>query len=886
MENKQYIKVFRNGNTLVEIYKNNTNEKIYKKHKNFECEFFVPGNTGSTFKDLVDKIPLQRIKCDGFFDFKTKKENYNGIKTTHGSIQPEKQFMYREYYKKPLVSEIETCFFDIETGFDGASLDEENNLVYGSGFPKPERAEAPITSIACYSSTRKRYVVFSLKNLDTITEPLIHNAKLIVSDTEEQMLELFFSLMKKWDVDVLIGWNTNGFDFPFIVNRMVRLGMDINMIDHMNLVRENKLTKVLYPRSYYWLDYMDIYKTFTYVPRESYSLQAIAEAEIGGSKIQYHDDGNLQEIYNNNYRTFLNYNIQDVALLVELDAKTNLSSLAYNMSYLYNVNFDEVLGTTGPWTQLLFCETRSKDLILPDKRESEEMGFEGGHVFCNPGYYEWVVSFDFASLYPSLIRAYNFCPSTYIREKDLPTELKSIRSELKISDTYEGIEAQLNFSTEQKERLSNLLKKYEVSMSPSGHFFSIKEQGIFPYLMEKIYKERKAAKKLMTQAEIKLKELITGGVCSEEQRMMKERYEKDITVYNNKQMSLKICLNSAYGAFSSSYFLLSRKAIGESITSGGRLADRKAGCEVDKVLTEKFDYSKTNYKSSVVCQDTDSCYFGISPIIEKNCSKTDDLEKVTYINTKIVPVIEKVIKNKALSDISETYNLLDRTVLDMEHEVIAKYGIYVGKKNYILSLVYKEGVTYPEGKEKVVGLQIKKTNLPAFVRKKMKEFTKIMFEKDEPKFQKEFAKFKKEFMDLPVSDISFPKGLNLETDKDRGGCTPLGNGRFRYTLKSVGCPAHVKAALRYNEYITKNNLLGKYNIIEGGTKIKFVYLQNDESMGFPNDRQHQTFIEDNNFSDLVDYKKMFEGIVVKPLEPLVLCLGWSFEKRFKITDFM
>lgn len=883
---KQFIKVFRNMNTLHEIFRTESGEKIYKKHTDFECEFFVPSNTKTEYSDLIDKTPLQRIKCNGFKDFKDKKENYDGLKTTFGSIQPENQFRFREYYNKPLVADIETVFFDIETGFNNSSLDEDNNLVFGAGFPKPDQANAPITCIGCYSSTRKRYVVFSLKELteQEKQEPLLYNAKLLVCDSEVQMIEMFFGLMKKWDVDVLMGWNTNGFDFPFIVNRMAKLGMDLSIIDHQGLIQEDRYQKVMYPKSYYWLDYMDIYKNFTYVPRESYSLQAIAEAELGSSKVVYHDEGNLQEIYNNKYKLHTDYNIQDVALLVQLDEKIGLSSLAYNMAYLYCINFDEVLGTTGPWTQLLFCETRTKNLILPDKREKEEMGFEGGYVFCNPGYYEWIVSFDFASLYPSLIRAFNYCPSTYIREKDLPVELKMIRSELNIKDTFEGIQEQLDFTAEQKLKLSSLLQKYNVSMSPSGHFFRTEEQGIFPYLMEKIYKERKAAKKLMTQSEIKLKELEKEkGVDFLEQ---KEKLEKEISTYNNKQMSLKICLNSAYGAFSSSYFLLSRKAIGESITSGGRLADKKASYEVDKVLTEKFDYSKTPYKSSIIANDTDSAYLSLSPIVEKNCEGMSDLEKVSYINTKIVPSIEKIIKSKALADISSTYNLLDREVLDMEQEVVANCGIYVGKKNYILNLMYKEGVTYPEGKEKVTGLQIKKTNLPAFVRKKMKDFTKIMFEKDELKFQKEFSKFKKEFSELPVSDICFPKGINLTTDKNRGGCIEIGHDKYLYTLQSVGCPAHVKAALRYNQYITENNLLGKYNIIEDGAKIKFIYLEGNDSMGFPNDRQHQTFIEDNNFAETIDYKKMFEGIVIKPLEPLVECLGWSFEKKFRITDFM
>lgn len=876
---KQYMKVFRHMNTLHEIYRVQDGSKVYKKHADFDCEFFIPSKSETIFTDLIDKQYLEQIKCESFKDFKEKKEMYNGLRTTYGSIKPENQFRRKEYYKKEIFTEPRTCFFDIETGFSGSYMDADNNLVPGSGFPKPEHANAPILSISlCYND---KYVVLSLKEFK---EKLIKDAKYYQCESEEDMLETFFKLLKHWDIDTLAGWNTNNFDYPFIINRMKKFEMDLKQIDHIGLIEEDKHLGIHRPKSLYWMDYMDLYKKFTFVPRESYSLQAIAEAELGEGKVEYHDSGDLQEIYNDSFKLFLDYNIKDTALMVDLDKKISLMALAYQMAYMYNVNFDEILGTTSPWTQLLYCETRSTNIILPDRQESEAMGFEGGYVYCKPGYYDWIVSFDFASLYPSLIRAYNICPSSYIKEKNIPEELLELRRKLKISDTTEGIQVQLDWSKETKEEVSRLLKKYNVSMSPTGHFFSIEKQGVFPYLMESVYTQRKAAKKLMTAAEKEL-EIVKTELKKQktpELELKKEKLAKDISTYNNQQMALKIAINSAYGAMSSEYFLLSKKAIGESITSTGRLADRKAAYEVDKVLTSKFDYNEEG--STVACMDTDSAYFDIGPVVKKYCENIDEKDIPSYITDKIVPIITTVIKKNALKDLSETYNMLDRNVLDMEHEVTGK-AIFTAKKNYVIDMKYKEGVYYPDGKFKITGLQIKKTNIPAFVREKMKDFLKILFSGDETKFHKEFAKFKTEFMSLPVSDISFPKGVNFDTDSNRKGNVDGPNGRYYYTLQSVGLPVNVRAALVYNEYITKKCLTGKYNIIENGSKIKFVYLKNDGVIGYPNDRHHEKFVEENDFVKDIDYEKMFEGIVVKPLDPLVNALGWNYKRTNKLSDF-
>lgn len=306
---------------------------------------------------------------------------------------------------------------------------------------------------------------------------------------------------------------------------------------------------------------------------------------------------------------------------------------------------------------------------------------------------------------------------------------------------------------------------------------------------------------------------------------------------------------------------------------------------MDQELSKKYEYDREPGTHG----DTDSCYVYLKPIIDKSGLK-DTQEILEYVDKKVVPILEKIIKTKVLDDISYSRNLYNPSVMDMEREVIADNGIVVGKKNYALNVLDSEGIRYPKGKKKIVGLNIKKTNLPAFVRKKMLEFLDLLFAKSESNFQKEFKSFKNEFNALPISDISFPKGVSLYTDKNRPGIKKISETKFLYTLETSGCPIHVRASLVYNNYITQKNLISKYNIIEDGNKMKYVYLKlpnifNSEVVGFPNDIQHQTFIEDNDIEKYVDYKKMFEGIVIKPLDPLISALDWNFEKKIKLTDF-
>lgn len=872
---RQYIKVFRHFNTLYDIYRDEFGTKHVIKTSDVPCELFIQSKSETEYTDLIDGNYLSRIPCSGFSEYKNTVEKYKDVSSLYGTQKPEDQYRRYTYFGRETFMTPKIVYFDIETAFNGSYLNSDMNIVSGEGgFPKPEQANAPITSIGAYFDGK--HVVLGLKEMK---EELTYNAKYHKCDDEIDLIETFFKLIKHWNPDILAGWNTNGFDFPFIVNRMKRLEIDLTMIDTMGLIEDDRYMKIAVPKSYYWVDMLDFYKKFVFTPRESYSLQAIGTAELGEGKVEYHEDGDLEQLYNNNFKKFLDYNIKDVQLLVDIDKKVNLLPLACEMAYLYNINLDAVVGTTGPWAQLIYCETRKNNVIIPEKKSSPEIDIEGGFVFTNPGYYEWVVSFDFASLYPSLIRAFNICPSTYIKEKDLSEEMLSIRSRYVNSDTNSGILNQITLTQEQKEEIKDILHRNHCTLSPSGHFFKTDKEGVFPYMMSKIYSERKVAKKKMLAAEKELYE------SKDLPSIEKDRLKALITKFNNEQMALKIAMNSAYGAFANAHFILAMKQIAESITSGGRLYDRSVKYHFDNELAAKFDYPKEPSPFG----DTDSVYVYLEPIVKKS-GLTDKLEILEYIDKKVVPILNKIIKEKVLDDLADYRNIRVPEAMDMEREVIADKGIVVGKKNYTLNVLDSEGTRFEKGKKKIVGLNIKKTNIPEFVRNKMLEFLDLLFAGDEIEFQKEFKLFKESFESTDITEISFPRGVNIITDKQKSGAKKLGDNKYEYTLETVGLPIHVRASLVYNKYITEKNLTGKYNIITNGGKIKFVPLKvpnplMSEVIGYPNDHQHKSFMVNEEILEYVDYSSLFEGVVKAPLKPLLEQLEWNFEKTFKLTDF-
>lgn len=890
---KQYIKVFANRNKIYNIFYED-GVKHTEVIEDSKFEFFIDGN--GDYTELVSGQSLKKISSTNMKEHKAKVEKYKIISNIYGNQKPENQFRRREYKDSDINTPLLIGYFDIETAFNGSTLDENSNIVKGiGGFPKPEQANAPITSITML--VKEQYYVLGMKDIE---RPLDHDAKYLKCKSEKDLLKQFFKLTKVTNIDMLLAWNGEGFDYPFIINRMKYLEMDLSIIDHNGLVKRKNFINQIgqkiethIPQSYFWMDMLPVYKFLTYTPRESYSLEAIGQAELGEGKINYQDDDmTLEDLYNKNYQKFLNYNIQDVKLLKDLDDVTGLMSLAYDLSYSYGINLEDILATTAPWAQLFYKETYENNQIIDtSNRDTEDIEFEGGNVYCNPGYYEWIMSFDVTSMYPLLgMYSFNISPETLIYPEDLPLELVNLKRKYfnDVNATYDTISTMLKLSKEEVQGINEVLKKHNVSISPSGDYFDLSYVGVLPKMIESIYLGRKEAKKKMFKYTQDLKDLEVGT----------EDYftcKGNIIKYNNKQMTLKIQMNSVFGAFGSKYFVLAERAIANSITGYGRYFIRRCQKDINFNLMKKFNYVDNKPTIQI---DTDANYYYLSPVVQYLRDKgkiTDDMTNMDisdYLAKYVEPILYGIIQKESMCTFKDLFNIRDDKFLGMDREVIASKGFMVGKKNYTLNVLDLEGDRIPKGYQKIVGLNLKKTNLPAFVRKKMLEFLDIFFNGTQVDFQKLYKDFNKEFVNLPAADISFPKGVNLSTDKNRKGVIDIGNDRYLYTLETNGVPIHVRASLIYNKYIKESGLMDKYKNIEDASKIKFVYLKvpnslafNSNVIAFPNERSHSAFLEEQNFKEIIDYKKMYNGLVEKPLEKLRDLIQWDYKKTIKIDSF-
>jgi hypothetical protein len=286
---------------------------------------------------------------------------------------------------------------------------------------------------------------------------------------------------------------------------------------------------------------------------------------------------------------------------------------------------------------------------------------------------------------------------------------------------------------------------------------------------------------------------------------------------------------------------------------------------MNKLLKTEDDY--------VIASDTDSIYLKLAPLV-------DAIYKEEKSTTKVISFMDKVCETKIQPFIDSSYQELADYVhaheqkMEMKREALSDKGIWTAKKRYILNVHNNEGVQYKEPKLKVMGLEMIKSSTPSAVRVKMKESIKVMLNGTELDVQKFIADFKEEFKHLPVEDISFPRGVNgMKEYKDSS------------TIYKKSTPIHAKGALIYNHFLKDFKLDKKYQLIQNGEKIKFVYLKtpntfNQSVISFPNRIPKEFDIE-----KFVDYDLQFEKTFLDPIKIILDCLHWSTEKQSSLEDF-
>jgi DNA polymerase elongation subunit (family B) len=740
------------------------------------------------------------------------------------------------------MSKVLVAYIDIEVGSE-------------NGFPEPRQANEEVTAITV--KIRDNYFVFGcgdyVKHRDDV-----HYAK---CRDERDLLSRFLEFWTRFHPDVVSGWNIKFFDIPYLVNRITKL---FDEAEAKKLSPWNKLSmrEVMFMnrdhQSYDMvgiaaLDYIELYKKFTYSQQESYRLDHIAHVELGEKKIDYSEFENLHQLYKQDFQKFVEYNIKDVELVEKLEDKMKLIELALTLAYDNKVNYDDVFTQVRMWDAIVYNYLKRKNTVIPPMKKGEKNSqYEGAYVKePKPGLYNWVASFDLNSLYPHLIMQYNISMETLVRKETLDATMRDMADRASVNALL-GEELNLD-----------ILKDYNITLTPNGQYFKTTEQGVMPEIMDSMYKDRTRYKKLAIEAKKKIETVL-------DDKNKVSYLEKQIARYNNLQLAKKVTLNSAYGAMGNQYFRFFDIRVAEAITTSGQLSIRWIENKMNDYMNKLL---KTKGEDYVIASDTDSIYLNLGPLIDKLYPNVNDPNKVIQFMDKVCEQKLQPFIDKTYQDLADYVNAYQQR-MEMKRESLADKAIWTAKKRYILNVYNNEGVQYAKPKLKIMGLEAVKSSTPSACRTKIKEAIDIIMTKTEDDLHKFIQKFRKEFKTMPIEDISFPRSVN--------GLAEYGDAAQIY---KKGAPIHVKGALVYNHFLRTLKLTKKYQLIQEGEKIKFVYLKqpnifNNNTLAFLSGLPKQLDAE-----QYIDYELQFQKSFLDPLDIILSSIDWHTEKVESIDSF-
>ena len=718
------------------------------------------------------------------------------------------------------------------------SLDIE--VACENGFPNVKECAEEMLSITVQDYQTRKLKVFGTRPYKNTRD----DVEFILCDGEQHLLRCFLDYWIQNFPDILTGWNVDGYDVPYICGRLERLfgEKEMNLMSPWGHVKREEIEVKGREQIFYRMsgisviDYLDLYKKFTYTNQESYRLDHIAFVELGQRKVDHNEFENFKDFYTKDWQKFIDYNIVDVELVSRLEEKMKLIELAVALAYDAKVNMQDVYYQVRMWDTLIYNFLNKKGIVVPPgKRSDKDEKYAGAYV-KEPiaGRYNWVVSFDLNSLYPHLIMQYNISPETLV-EKRHP------------SATVNGILSQ------------KVEVPKEFCLCANGAMYRKDIHGFLPEMMKKIYDERVQSKKLMILAK------------QEYEKTPTKELEKSISKYNNIQMARKIQLNSAYGAIGNQYFRYYNIINAEAITLSGQVSIRWIEHEMNKYLNKILKTEKQDY---VIASDTDSIYLNLGPLVDavyKGREKTNE-SVVSFLNKICEVEFEKYISS-SYEALAKYVNAYEQKMI-MKRENIASTGIWTAKKRYMLNVWDSEGVRYHEPKLKMMGIEAVKSSTPMPCRNAIKDAIKIMMDGTEDDLVSYIDSFRKTFENLPPEDIAFPRSVN-----------GLRKYKASTTVYSKGTPLHVRGTLLYNFHIEKKKLEYKYPLVQEGEKIKYLHLRrpnkiNENVISFLN-----TFPKELGLEGQIDRDAQFKKSFLDPLQIITSVIGWETERKATL-DFL
>jgi DNA polymerase elongation subunit (family B) len=826
---KFYTSVQQVGDNI--LYRGFDQGRRVQFKESFSPTLFVACPGESKYKTLEGNN-VKPMKFSGPRDAREFMKKYESVQNF--DVYGYERFVY-QYISDQHPDEVDYDFKKLEIYTIDIEVASEN------GFPDVQSAAEEVLCITMKNLNSKRVDVWATREFNVPEGVNVH-----YQWDESTMLKDFVSFWAENTPDIVTGWNCYLYDIPYLCRRMDRIMGEkwVKSLSPWEKVTEREIvimgrTNLAYDiMGVSCLDYLDLYKKFTYTNQESYRLDHIAFVELGQRKLDHSEFDTFREFYTNGWQKFVEYNIFDVELVDRLEDKMKLIELAVTMAYDAKVNFEDVYSQVRMWDTLIFNFLKKDNIVVPQKKGSKKDDKYAGAFVKEPkpGLYNWVVSFDLNSLYPHLIMQYNISPETL-----LPTR-----------HPYATVDRLLN----QELDLSTLDGE---TVCANGAMYTTAYQGFLPKMMQRIYDDRTIYKKKMLV------------VKQEYEKNPSEKLEKDISKFNNIQMARKIQLNSAYGAIGNQYFRYYNLQNAEAITLSGQFSIRWIETKMNQYLNKILKTENTDY---VIAADTDSIYLNLGPLVDgvfKGREKTTE-SIVSFLDKVCKVELEKYIES-SYQELAKYVNAFDQKMF-MKRETIADKGIWTAKKRYILNAWDIEGVRFSEPKLKIMGIEAVKSSTPAPCRQKIKDALKVIMTKTNDDLIQFIEEFRDEFKKMSPEQIAFPRGVNN-----------LGKFSSTATIYGKGTPIHVRGSLLYNYYIRKHKLTNKYPIIQEGEKIKFIFLRTPNKINENIISFIQEFPKELGLDKYIDHDLQFEKSFLEPLKTILDTIGWK-TKKINTLEFL
>ena len=775
----------------------------------------------------------------------SKKDKEAGI-MYEADVNPEMRYLIDNYLdnETPSTNHIE-MFFDIE-------VDSVN------GLPNLETADKSITAISYYDKISKKYVALILDPSGEIEDSVEHkngeDITVFAYGTEEDLLQKFMEEYKTIQPTIVTGWNIDNFDIPYLYRRYKVLFGEAyaNELSPVGMVNWNPRRERYFLAGVSCLDYMSLYKTFTFNERTSYSLDAIGKAEVGMGKVVY--EGSLDRLYKEDKAKYIEYNIHDVRIVVKIDEKMKTIDLAKGVVHKGHVPLEDIYFPSRYLDGAMLVYIKRKGFVAQSKPEYEHGSGDWSDKFAGafvkepiPGKYYWVVDLDATSLYPSIIMTLNISPETKVTSVQGWNNADFVQGK---PGTYR-VDYNDKTLTFNHDELGDFLTKSGMAISSNGILYDKRVKGIIPEILEKWFDERTEYKNLMKKH------------ANEEN---KELYE----YFNNRQYIQKVILNSFYGCLGLPSFRFYDKQNAESVTYTGVDLIKFASRVVNNFFCQALA-DTTGANDYIIYIDTDSLFMSLEQLVKQQYPLVDmkDTKAVSEAILEITGRIQKYV-NTSMDYFAKEFLHTSTHRFNFKQEVIAKSAFWTTKKRYALDIINREGRMMQE--IEVKGLDVVRTSFPKVFKDFMTDLLKdILNDVSKEEIDTKILDLKKNIKSFRVADIARPTGVKDITKYSDGTGQP-------FVSKKKGTPAHVKAAINYNDYLRHKGLGLKYAKISDGQKIKWVYLGENpfhiEEIAFKDNGEDPKEILE--FAETyVDREKIYESEMGNKLIDFYSALNWG-----------